>query len=149
MNALLIFGIWFFLFRIPILLIVANFTYSYYLIMPWIHVGLLFLSELPQLHYQTQLQLAYVYFSGMRTERKKCLPFFNYRQYLFIASDFREGFFFFSVLRLGNLNPFFQNNSEQRTCGQLQYSCLENPIDRRSWQATVQGVAKSWTQLSD
>ena len=27
----------------------------------------------------------------------------------------------------------------------LQYSCLENPMDRGAWQATVQGVAKSWT----
>ena len=30
----------------------------------------------------------------------------------------------------------------------LQYFCLENSMDRGSWQATVQGVAKSWTQLS-
>ena len=29
----------------------------------------------------------------------------------------------------------------------LQYSCLENPMDRGAWQATVHGVAKSWTQL--
>ena len=26
----------------------------------------------------------------------------------------------------------------------LQYSCLENPVDRGFWQATVQGVTKSW-----
>ena len=31
----------------------------------------------------------------------------------------------------------------------FQYSCLENPIDREAWQATVHGVTKSWTQLSD
>ena len=31
----------------------------------------------------------------------------------------------------------------------LQYSCLENPMDRGAWQATVHGVTKSWTQLSD
>ena len=31
----------------------------------------------------------------------------------------------------------------------LQYSCLENPMDRGAWQATVHGVAKSRTQLSD
>ena len=31
----------------------------------------------------------------------------------------------------------------------LQYSCLENPIGRGAWQATVHGVAKSWTRLSD
>ena len=36
----------------------------------------------------------------------------------------------------GNGNPF-------------QYSCLENPMDRGAWQATVHGVAKSWTRLSD
>ena len=27
----------------------------------------------------------------------------------------------------------------------LQYSCLENPVDRGTWWATVHGVAKSWT----
>ena len=27
----------------------------------------------------------------------------------------------------------------------LQYSCLENSIDREAWQATVHGVSKSWT----
>ena len=28
----------------------------------------------------------------------------------------------------------------------LQYSCLENPVDRGAWQATV---TRSWTRLSD
>ena len=36
----------------------------------------------------------------------------------------------------GNGNPF-------------QYSCLENRMDTRAWQAAVHGVAKSWTRLSD
>ena len=27
----------------------------------------------------------------------------------------------------------------------LKYSCLENPMDRGSWQVTVYGAAKSWT----
>ena len=31
----------------------------------------------------------------------------------------------------------------------LQYSCLENPMDGGAWWATVHGVAKSRTQLSD
>ena len=31
----------------------------------------------------------------------------------------------------------------------LQYSCLENSMDRGAWRATVHGVTKSWTQLSD
>ena len=30
----------------------------------------------------------------------------------------------------------------------LQYSCLENPMDRGAWRATVHGVAKSWTRQS-
>ena len=30
----------------------------------------------------------------------------------------------------------------------LQYSCLENSMDREAWWATVHVVAKSWTQLS-
>ena len=29
----------------------------------------------------------------------------------------------------------------------LQYSCLENSMDIGVWQATVRGVAKSWTRL--
>ena len=36
----------------------------------------------------------------------------------------------------GNGNPF-------------QYSCLDNPMDRGAWWATVHGVAKSQTRLSD
>ena len=29
----------------------------------------------------------------------------------------------------------------------LQYSCLENPMDREAWWATVHRVAKRWTRL--
>ena len=29
----------------------------------------------------------------------------------------------------------------------LQYSCLENPVDRGAWWAAVHGVTQSWTQL--
>ena len=43
--------------------------------------------------------------------------------------------------------------SLEKDCGDgngtpLQYSCLENPMDG-AWWATVHGVAKSWTRLSD
>ena len=31
----------------------------------------------------------------------------------------------------------------------LQYSCLENPMDRGAWWATVHGVTMSRTRLSD
>ena len=29
----------------------------------------------------------------------------------------------------------------------FQYSCLENPVDRGAWPATVHRVTKSWTRL--
>ena len=31
----------------------------------------------------------------------------------------------------------------------LHYFCLENPMDRGAWRATVRGVAKSWIGLSN
>ena len=31
----------------------------------------------------------------------------------------------------------------------LQYPCLDNPMDRGAWQATVSGAAKSQTQRSN
>jgi len=31
----------------------------------------------------------------------------------------------------------------------LQYSCLEDPMDREAWHAEIHGVAKSWTQLNN
>ena len=31
----------------------------------------------------------------------------------------------------------------------LQYSCLENPMDKEAWQAIVHGVTKNQTRLSD
>ena len=31
----------------------------------------------------------------------------------------------------------------------LQYSCLENCMDRGAWWATVHGIAKSWIELGD
>ena len=53
------------------------------------------------------------------------------------ATDIRDAHFSPGLGRSpgeGNGNPF-------------QYSCLENPIDRGAWWATVYGVAKSWTHL--
>ena len=37
----------------------------------------------------------------------------------------------------------------ERNGNPLQYSCLENSMGRGAWQATVHGVAKSWTWLSN
>ena len=46
-------------------------------------------------------------------------------------------------------NPGSRRSLGEGNGNPLQYSCLENPIDRGAWQATVHGVAKSWTRLSD
>ena len=46
-------------------------------------------------------------------------------------SDFT---FFLSIV------PFGEGNGNPPQC-----SCLENPMDRGAWWATVCGVAKSWT----
>ena len=37
----------------------------------------------------------------------------------------------------------------ERNGNPLQYSCLENPMDRGAWWATVHGVANGQTRLSD
>ena len=47
-----------------------------------------------------------------------------------------------SILGLGR--SFGEGNGQP-----LQYSRLENPVDRGAWQATVDGVAKSQTRLSN
>ena len=45
--------------------------------------------------------------------------------------------------------PASGRSSGEGNDNQLQYSCLENPIDRGTWQAIVHWVAKSWTRLSN
>ena len=43
----------------------------------------------------------------------------------------------------------FLNSTGEGHDNPLQYSCLENPMDRGAWWATVHGVTKRWTGLSD
>ena len=49
---------------------------------------------------------------------------------------------------VGSISGFGRSPGE-RNGNPLQYSCLENPTNRGGWQATVHGVAKSWTRLGD
>ena len=42
-----------------------------------------------------------------------------------------------------------QDPLEEEMTTPLQYSCLENPMDREAWWAIVHGVTKSRTWLSD
>ena len=48
------------------------------------------------------------------------------------------------VQSLGGEDPLGKGNGYP-----LQYSCLENPMNRGAWWAAVHGVAKSWTQLNN
>ena len=48
------------------------------------------------------------------------------------------------IQSLGREDPLEKGNVNR-----LQYSCLENPMDGGAWWATVHGVAKSQTRLSD
>ena len=45
---------------------------------------------------------------------------------------------------LGSI-PGLGRSHGKRNSYPLQYSCLENPMDRRAWSALVHGAAKSWT----
>ena len=46
-------------------------------------------------------------------------------------------------------NPWVERSPGGGNGKPLQYSCLENSRDRKTWWATVYGVSKSRTQLSD
>ena len=45
--------------------------------------------------------------------------------------------------------PGLEKAPEEGNGDPLQYSCLGNPMDRGASRATVHGVAKSWTRLSN
>ena len=56
-----------------------------------------------------------------------------------------------SVCNAGDLGsiPGLERSPGERNGNPLQYSCPENPTDGGAWWATVHGVAKSRTRLSD
>ena len=58
------------------------------------------------------------------------------------GSDSKE-----SACNVGDLGsiPGSGRFPEDRNGNPLQYSCLENSMDREAWQAMAYGVAKSWT----
>ena len=49
----------------------------------------------------------------------------------------------------GDIRTWVQSLGQEDPLGEygnpLQYSCLENPMDRGAWWAIVHRVAKSWT----
>ena len=48
-----------------------------------------------------------------------------------------------------DLIPGLGRSLGERNVNPLQYSCLENPMDREAWRAAVHGVPKSWTGLNN
>ena len=45
--------------------------------------------------------------------------------------------------------PWMEDSFGEGNGNPLQYSCLENPMGGGAWWATIHGVTKSWTRLSD
>ena len=50
----------------------------------------------------------------------------------------------YNVGDLGSI-PVLGISPGERNGNPLQYSCLENPMDKGAWQATFHEVTKSWT----
>jgi len=51
------------------------------------------------------------------------------------------------VVRDLDLIPGMERYPREGHGNPLQYSCLDNPMDRGAWQAMVHGITKSQTQL--
>ena len=60
------------------------------------------------------------------------------REHILVVNEEKRG-----LIPMSRRSPGEENDNP------LQYSCLENSIDRGAWRATVQGVAKSQKGLSD
>ena len=70
---------------------------------------------------------------------------FNYLMGFLGDSDSKE-----STCNAGDLSlmPGLGRSHREGNGNPLQYSCLENPMDRDAWQTTVHEVTESWTQLT-
>ena len=53
------------------------------------------------------------------------------------------------TIRRHGFDPWVGKIPEGENSNPLQYSSLKNPTDRGAWRATIQRMAKSWTQLSN
>ena len=63
----------------------------------------------------------------------------------------QEGFGeeFYGAVQKIQIRPMLGRSPGEWNDYSFQYSCTENPMDRGAWWATVHGVAKSQTRLSD
>ena len=74
---------------------------------------------------------------------------FNLGQMNILQEDVLIFFFFFAFaffkLEYNQFDPWVGKSPGERSGNPLQYSCLENPMDRGAWWATVHGVSESDT----
>ena len=79
-----------------------------------------------------------------------CMCFFFFFARVFGVGGFPGGLYgkesAYSAGALGSV-PGLGRSPGERNGNPLQYSCLENPMDREAWWAIVHGVAKSQTRL--
>ena len=83
---------------------------------------------------QQIMQFKYTVYANYTTiQLRKCFP---------VVSDGKE-----SACNAGDLGliPRLGRSPGKGNGNPLQYSCLENPMDRGDWRDTVYRVAKSWT----
>ena len=66
-----------------------------------------------------------------------------------VSLGFSGGSVVKTLLPMQNLIPGLERSPGAGNGNQLQYSCLGNPMDRGAWRATVHGVPKSRTRLSE
>ena len=73
--------------------------------------------------------------------------FMAYIMYAYMCVDFLGGSMVKNPLANAGdkFNPWVGRSSEEGNGNPLQYSCLENHMDRGAWWATVHEVTKSWT----
>ena len=101
------------------------FFYIYYFECVIEHIDLLLLYLLDELNLQSLWNVPYYFFPG--------------------GSDGKE-----SVCNVGDLGsiPVWGRSPEVGNGNPLYYSCLENPMDRRAWQATVHSVTRVGQDLA-
>ena len=81
------------------------------------------------------------YISMNRPQVYMCTPILNH---IYASSNGKE-----RACNVGDLGliPRLERSPGEGHDNPLQYSCLENPMDRGAWRPTVHGVTKCWTWL--
>ena len=83
----------------------------------------------------------------MISMRSLCKAMIKMRDYSLVAQMVKNLFAVWET-QVQSFNPG-SGRSGEGDSNPLQYSCLENPMDRGAWEAAIRGITKSQTQLSD